>query len=260
MARWRFGDRIGSGGFGVVRHATRAEDGESFAAKFVSDEWKDDDEVIRRFKREVTLQRNLDHPNVLPVIGANLEASPPWFVMPLRKRSLLDAVNDGLGDDEVVRIFEGILAGMVHAHENGVIHRDLKPENVLLDADGTPQISDFGLGKSLISDSSGITKTTIGGMGSIPYMAPEQAIDARSADEGSDIWPSASSCRRWSHVNCRFAAPTRTCLKSTGTSLSAALTMTLPIATRRSATSSARSARWFAGSSGPKSRWRVTSD
>lgn len=187
MTRFRFGKKIGSGGFGVVSHATRVEDKAPFAAKHLAQDLLTDEEAIKRFRREVRLQRELDHRNILPIVGANLSAVPPWFVMPIAERTLLDEGQAGLGDDDVVRLFRGILAGVFHAHANDVIHRDLKPENVLISHGGEPQLSDFGLGKNLLSDSTAITQTTVG-MGSFPYVAPEQMRDARAADERADIF------------------------------------------------------------------------
>jgi serine/threonine protein kinase len=187
VANYRFGARIGSGGFGLVVHATRIEDGLPFAAKRLLPEHADDEEIVRRFRREVRMQRSLEHPNVLPIVGYNLSASPPWFIMPIAERTLLDEIATGLSDSEVTRIFNGVLAGVAHAHENGVLHRDLKPENVLMSHDNVPQVSDFGLGKNVLSDSTVLTQTSLGA-GSFPYIAPEQMISLRDADERADVY------------------------------------------------------------------------
>jgi serine/threonine protein kinase len=157
VADFRFGDRIGSGGFGVVRHATRVEDGLPFAVKHLLDEHTDDDDVVERFRREVRIQRGLERPNVLSIVGANLSASPPWFVMPIAERTLADEISDGLDNERVIAIFRGVLAGFSYSHGEGVIHRDLKPENVMMSHDGTPMVSDWGLGKNLLSNSTALT-------------------------------------------------------------------------------------------------------
>lgn len=187
MTRFRFGEKIGSGGFGVVSHATRVEDGSPFAVKHLSVDVLSDEDAVRRFRREVRLQRELQHPNIVPIVGANLSATPPWFVMPIAERTLFTESQAKLEESEVQRIFEGVLKGLEYAHSQSVIHRDLKPENVLITHNGEPQISDFGLGKNLLSKSTALTKTTVG-MGSIPYVAPEQILDARDADQRSDIY------------------------------------------------------------------------
>lgn len=187
MARFRFGARIGSGGFGVVSHATRVSDGAPFAVKHLATELLDDEEALRRFRREVRLQRLLQHRNIQPIVGANLSASPPWFITPIAERTLLDEGRAGMSEESVVHMFRGILEGMEYAHDQGVIHRDLKPENILLTHDNEPRIADFGLGKNLLSDSTALTQTTMG-MGSFPYVAPEQMIDAARADARADIY------------------------------------------------------------------------
>lgn len=187
MTRFRFGDKIGSGGFGVVSHAVRIGDGAPFAVKHLSKELLDNEEAVKRFRREVRLQRGLRHPNIVPIVGANLSATPPWFVMPIAQRTLFEEGQANLDEAEAQQHFLGVLAGVFHAHAKGVVHRDLKPENVLITHDGQPQIGDFGLGKNLLSDSTALTQTTIG-MGSVPYVAPEQMLDARDADERADIF------------------------------------------------------------------------
>jgi len=187
MAQWKWGEKIGSGGFGVVHHATRVDDGLPFAVKFLLEHHLEDEEAVRRFKREVELQRSLQHPNILPVVAARLDAEQPWFTMPIAERTLLDEIRSELDEEEVDRLFSGVLAAMLHAHDRGVVHRDLKPENVMITHDGTPQVSDFGLGRNLLSDSTTLTRT-MAGVGSFPYIAPEQMIDLHSADGRADVY------------------------------------------------------------------------
>jgi serine/threonine protein kinase len=189
MAKYKFGTKIGSGGFGIVRKATRTEDGLPFASKHLLDQYKDDEEVVARFRREVRLQKGLEHPNILPIVGSNLSASPPWFVMPIAERTLFDEIVDGLKDDDdrIVAIFREVLAGTSYAHGEGVVHRDMKPENVMMTHDGRPQLSDFGLGKNLFSSSPALTKTHLGA-GSFPYVAPEQMVSLKEADGRADIY------------------------------------------------------------------------
>src|SRR5690242_14424337 len=110
MPRFKFGSKIGSGGFGVVSHAVRIEDGAPFAVKQLSDHLLYDEEAVKRFRREVRLQRELEHPNILPIVGANLSATPPWFVMPIAERTLLTEGEGGLDESEVQRLFRGVIA------------------------------------------------------------------------------------------------------------------------------------------------------
>jgi serine/threonine protein kinase len=196
--RYRFGQKVGSGGFGVVKQASViAEDRKTvlqanLAAKFLADELADDEEARSRFVREVRLlDDELHHENVIEVFGRNLSASPPWFVMPLAESNLEQEIVEGGNAgkrDWVVETFSQILDGVAHAHDREVpiLHRDLKPKNVLI-CDGVPKISDFGLGKRLDADATGLTRTAMW-MGTEPYMAPEQFQDAKRVGTEADVY------------------------------------------------------------------------
>lgn len=195
MARFRFGKHLGSGGFGVVRSATRiSEQGqagvdERLAVKSLNVEHLDDEDAVARFVREVRLlDEELDHPNVMPVIARNLSASPPWFVMPYAESNLADELEAGRAGerDWVVETFAAILEGMAHAHAHGVLHRDLKPPNVLF-CGGIPKVADFGLGKRLDANATKLTKTDMW-MGTEPYMSPEQFADAKRVGPPADVY------------------------------------------------------------------------
>jgi eukaryotic-like serine/threonine-protein kinase len=195
VARFKFGKKIGSGGFGVVKRASMLDSkktvvDDNLAAKFLDKQWLDDEEAKSRFVREVRLlDEELDHPNVMGVVGRNLSASPPWFVMPLAE-STLEAELEGHAGERpwVVDNFAQILEGVAHAHdrEQPILHRDLKPQNVLF-CEGVPKISDFGLGKRLDPEATTLTKTAMW-MGTEPYMAPEQFQDAKRVGPPADVY------------------------------------------------------------------------
>lgn len=194
--RFRFEDQIGSGGFGVVKRASELSDEstvirDNLAVKLLSEDLSDDEEARSRFIREVRLlDQDLDHRNVIKVLGRNLSASPPWFVMPLAESNLEREIENDRGKDRdwVIDTFAQILAGMGHAHdrEHPIVHRDLKPNNVLI-CDGVPTVSDFGLGKRVDEDATGLTKTAMW-MGTEPYMAPEQFQDAKRVGTEADVY------------------------------------------------------------------------
>ena len=195
MAQFRFGEHLGSGGFGSVRRAMRVSDDgktvlqDGLAVKTLNQKHLDDQDALARFIREVRLlDEELDHPNVMPALGRNLSASPPWFVMPYAETNLGGELELGnAGDREwVVRIFIQILEGMAHAHDRGVLHRDLKPPNLLF-CDGVVKVSDFGLGKLLDTEAAHLTKTATW-MGTEPYMAPEQFADAKRVEPPADVY------------------------------------------------------------------------
>lgn len=195
--RFQIGDKIGSGGFGVVNRATEVADDETtvirgnLAIKFLSEEWVDDEEARSRFVREVRLlDQDLNHENIITVEGRNLSASPPWFAMPLAEANLEQEIEQGRGDERewVISRFSAILNGVAHAHDREVpiIHRDLKPKNILI-CDEVPKLSDFGLGKRMDSTGSNLTRTATW-MGTEPYMAPEQFQDAKRVGTETDVY------------------------------------------------------------------------
>lgn len=196
FVRFRFGEKIGSGGFGIVKQASEiASDATvgrvDLAAKFLAADQAENEEARSRFIREVRLlDEDLEHENIIEVIGRNMSASPPWFVMPRAESNLEDAIKgEGWGErEQVIEIFAQILDGMAHAHDREVpiLHRDLKPKNVLL-CGGVPKISDFGLGKRMDPNSSGLTRTAML-MGTEPYMAPELFQDAKRVGPEADVY------------------------------------------------------------------------
>jgi len=133
---------------------------------------------------------SLDDPNVMPVVAkGHTTSGVPFFVMPRASDgSLKDAIEHGRTADEswTVGIFRDVLAGVSHAHVRGVLHRDLKPSNVLISS-GVPLVSDFGIAKQIDVDGTTLTRTAQE-LGTLRYMAPEQAADAKRAGPAADVY------------------------------------------------------------------------
>lgn len=148
-----------------------------------------------RFKREIHLAAQLQHPHLVPVLQAGEAEGQPYFVMPyvagesLRERL---AAGSALPLREAVGILRDVAKAMAYAHEQGVVHRDIKPGNVLL-ASGSAMVSDFGIAKALSSsitgehDSAVLTRTG-SSLGTPTYMAPEQAAADPDADHRVDLY------------------------------------------------------------------------
>lgn len=186
MATFTEIELIGSGGFGEVWICTREGDETTYAIKALRGDL--DDDSMRRFTREVRILSSLDHPNVVQVIYKNLGADPPSYVMPLYENSLRSVLDQVEGDVEAIqRIFGRVLDGIEYAHAQGVIHRDLKPENILLNSAFDVVVSDFGLGRVIDAESTRQTQTGEF-LGTPFYMPPEQIVDAKQADERSDVY------------------------------------------------------------------------
>lgn len=184
MMSYTDGRRIGTGAFAAVTECTRNSDGRVFARKQLEEV---DFESERRFQREVRLMQSMSHPNVVPIIDAQLATRPYWYTMPLYAQSLADILQELPGNqNRAIRLFLQVLDGIQHAHERDIIHRDLSLRNVLLTDNEDAIISDFGLGRELTSDSTFLSRDV--GMGTSGFVSPEQYRDPHSANHLSDIY------------------------------------------------------------------------
>ena len=153
IERWRILERIGAGGMGVVYRAAR-DDGafEQQVALKLLKHGVERAEAFERFRRERQLLAALSHPNIARLIdgGATAEGVP-YLVMELVAGTRLDRWCDErqLPIEARLRLFLDVCAAVQHAHQRLVIHRDLKPSNVLVGADGTAKLLDFGIAKLL---------------------------------------------------------------------------------------------------------------
>src|SRR5262249_6825137 len=132
-------------------------------------------EELARFRVEAEAVARLDHPNVVRIYDFGEHNGLPFFSMEfVEGGSLAKKLQGGpLPPEEAARGAEILARAMDYVHQHHIVHRDLKPANVLLAADGTPKVTDFGLAKRLDKDG-GLT-ATYAVMGTASYMAPEQA-------------------------------------------------------------------------------------
>ena len=181
-------DEIARGGMGVVYRARQHGLDRVVALKMILGVGVDGD-TVRRFLLEAQSAAALDHPNVVPVYDSGEIDAKPYFTMAFidgpNLRSYVDA-RGVLPIEETARLFTQIVAGVGHAHRHGIIHRDLKPANVLIDKDGRPRVTDFGLAKRSAAN----TQLTATGqvVGTPAYMAPEQARDSKDVGPPADVY------------------------------------------------------------------------
>jgi WD40 repeat protein/predicted Ser/Thr protein kinase len=175
-----FGDyellsEIARGGMGVVYKARQVNLNRVVALKMILAGQLASPEDVKRFYAEAEAAANLDHPGIVPIFEIGAHENQHYFSMAyIEGRSLADRVKDGpLPPREAAELTRKLAEAMAYAHSKGVIHRDLKPANVLLDANGEPKVTDFGLAKKVENDS-GLTRTGAI-MGTPSYMPPEQA-------------------------------------------------------------------------------------
>ncbi len=149
---------------------------------------------VERFRREIQLAAQLQHPHIVPLLSAGEAHGLPYFIMPFVMGESLRARVTREGElpiAETVRILRDVVSALVFAHARGVVHRDIKPDNVLLSG-GVAVVTDFGVAKavSASAENAAISDLTSLGvaLGTPAYMAPEQATASPQTDHRADIY------------------------------------------------------------------------
>ncbi|HLO42175.1 MAG TPA: protein kinase [Phycisphaerales bacterium] len=175
---------LGCGGMGIVYRARHLTLNRVVAIKMLIAGVYASPIELERFKREAESIAGLCHPNIVQVFDAGEWEGRPYFVMEFMEGGTLAAQLAGIPRPAKVaaRDVHTLAGAMQLAHSAGVVHRDLKPANILLTADGTLKIADFGIARRSESTADGAMLTLTGSrLGTPSYMAPEQAAGARGA-------------------------------------------------------------------------------
>ncbi len=167
---------IARGGMGVVYKARQVKLNRIVALKMILSGEFAGSEAVQRFHSEAEAAANLDHPGIVPIYEIGEHAGQHYFSMGfIDGPSLQGKLNTGpMPAKDAARLCRKIAEAVAYAHSKNVIHRDLKPANVLIDGNGEPKVTDFGLAKKVEGDS-GLTRTGAV-MGTPSYMPPEQAL------------------------------------------------------------------------------------
>lgn len=182
---------IGVGGMGAVYKARQSGLDRLVALKILPEEFGHDVKFALRFTREARTLAKLSHPNIVSVYEFGNVGDTYYFLMEfVDGATLRDVVGSGqLEPEQALAIVPPLCDALQYAHDQGVIHRDIKPENILIAANGSVKIADFGLSRLLSSDDSRDVLTgTHQVMGTPRYMAPEQLEGARGVDHRADIY------------------------------------------------------------------------
>jgi serine/threonine protein kinase len=179
-------ERVGSGGMAEVYRAKQLTAfSREVAVKVIRQGFSEDKMFRERFLREAQAIAKLSHPNILPLIEFGEEGDILYLVMPYAPggtlRDLIARVNGPLSLTDAIEIFTQLCDAVQYAHEQGIVHRDIKPQNVLIQRGKHLLLADFGIARDATSDQK-LTMTGAG-VGTVEYMAPEQAMgksDARS--------------------------------------------------------------------------------
>ncbi len=183
---------------GEVYQAQQLSLNRTVAVKILDAKLASDPEFVARFEKEGAALATLRHPNVVSIVdrgrSTSAENTETWYLVMefVEGPSLREVMRSPLfNPGQALKLFDQIGRAVDYAHGRGVIHRDLKPENILFDeqAGGVAKVTDFGLaGFSEKSDFKlNVTRTNVA-MGTAAYMAPEQKLDARTADHRADIY------------------------------------------------------------------------
>jgi len=180
---------LGSGAMGTVYKA-RHTNGQIVAIKVVALGLVGNEAALKRFDREVAILKQLKHPNIVRCMGTGRYRKTPFYVMEYVEGESLDHVQarrDRFTWEEVVVIGKQLCEALAHAHDKGIVHRDLKPPNLMVMADGTIKLTDFGIAKTLDVDVTALTgaNSTIG---TAAYMSPEQCRGEKTLGPKSDIY------------------------------------------------------------------------
>ncbi len=184
-------EEIARGGMGVVYRARQVSVNRQVAIKMIlAGQHAGKKEVVQRFRSEAEAAANLDHPNIVPIYEVGEHEGQHYFSMKLIEGNSLAGgrkAASGPGDQAWAATQMAKVARAVHhAHQRGVLHRDLKPANVLIDAEGEPYVTDFGLAKRITGD---VGLTQSGAIVGTPaYMAPEQARGEKGLTTAVDVY------------------------------------------------------------------------
>ena len=191
IGKYEITKKLGSGGMGAVYLATDTQLRRQVALKVLPKEKAENPQLVRRFQAEAQSAANLKHENIVTVYEAG--HSDGYLYMALEFVDGIDTAELILRRGVVpfkrsVEIIKQVLKALDHAFSKSIVHRDIKPANLMIRRDGVVKLTDLGLARSREDPvESGITRagTTVG---TIDYMAPEQARDSKSADVRSDIY------------------------------------------------------------------------
>ncbi|MEK6257792.1 MAG: serine/threonine-protein kinase [Planctomycetota bacterium] len=182
------GDRIGVGGMGIVYRATYTKNGAQVALKILSPELSETESLQRRFEREVSILKKLQHPHIVRYYGGGKFGTQRFYAMEL---VLGGSVEDLLKEkkklpwEEALDIAMQVAKALEHAHEAGIIHRDLKPANLMLTRDRIIKLTDFGIARDTTATALTAAGKTVG---TYAYMAPEQIRGKPPVDKKTDLY------------------------------------------------------------------------
>lgn len=220
LGEFRILREIGRGGMGVVYEAEQTSLKRRVALKVLPPALRLDARLVSRFQREAEAAGRLRHPGIVPVFGVGEAAGAPFFAMELVDGTTLRKIGKtrAAGEDAglprepeawrtwAVNTIAKVADALAYAHAEGILHRDVKPANILIDAQGEPRLTDFGLARDMRSPGLSLTGEVLG---SPQYMSPEQAIRHDTpVDERTDTYSLAVTLYQLLTLELPYAAGT----------------------------------------------------
>lgn len=185
--RYEILEKIGGGGMALVYKAKCRLLNRYVAVKILRSEFTNDEEFVKKFKRESQAAASLSHPNIVGIYDVGMEDDIYYIVMEYIKGQTLKELiksKGALGIELATNISLQIASALEHAHANHIVHRDIKSHNIMIKDDYTVKVTDFGIARAVSST----TITNTGNIiGSVHYFSPEQARGGYT-DEKSDIY------------------------------------------------------------------------
>ncbi len=185
LGDFRIVREIGRGGMGIVFEAHQESLDRVVAIKILPKQSLLDDEALKRFRTEAMTAAAMHHTNIVPIYGTGESDGSHYLVMQLIHGKSMDAViaaGRTFSCLEAARIGIQVADAIAYSHANGILHRDIKPANILMEDDGTVQVTDFGLAKHVSNDLTNTRSVS----GSLRYMAPERFSGV--SGEAGDIY------------------------------------------------------------------------
>lgn len=197
IGRYLVLEKLGQGGMGVVFKARNRESRRVVALKILPPSFARDPDAVHRFRREFEVAAGLSHPNIVAAIDAAEDRGVQFLTMEYVNGHNLDDLVGAVGPLPIKLAINCAIqaaTGLAAAHAGGIVHRDIKPANLMLDATGLVRVLDLGLAR-VISAASPLGRATAGPLtqtgaylGTVDFMAPEQADDSKRADSRADIY------------------------------------------------------------------------
>ncbi len=191
IGRYHILEQLGRGGMAVVYKAydTRLE--RDVAIKLIRKEAFGSealDRILKRFEREAKALAKLSHTNIIKIYDYGEYEGAPYLAMEyMPGGTLKERLVKAMKSEDAARLLTPVAKALAHSHREGIIHRDIKPSNILIDQNGDPKLTDFGIAYLMeLEDETALTATGVG-VGTPEYMAPEQGL-GKAADARTDVY------------------------------------------------------------------------